>query len=378
MGRGYRRGDVPSVVFSGMVAGTPHHGGATWAVLNYLLGFVSLGCDVTFVEPVDDVGRADVVAYASATFEACGLADRWCLVDPSGATAGMSRSRLRSAAADADLLVNVSGMLSDCDVFERVERRVYLDLDPGFVQMWHEAGVDMRLDGHTHFVSLSDAVGTSGSLIPGCGKHWISTLPPVVLDRWRPLDTTRHDAFTTVANWRSYGTVEHDGRSFGQKAHFVRSIVDLPRRTNDRFLLALAIDPAETSDLEALLTNGWETADAGEVAATPADYRRFVRGSRAEVGIAKSGYVTSRSGWFSDRSAAYLAAGRPVVAAATGFSRRLPVGAGLFEFSDADGFLASADEIRRDPTGQRLAARRVASEHLDATIVLGRLLEQVA
>jgi hypothetical protein len=158
----------------------------------------------------------------------------------------------------------------------------------------------------------------------------------------------------------------------------VRSIVDLPRRTNDRFLLALAIDPAETSDLEALLTNGWETADAGEVAATPADYRRFVRGSRAEVGIAKSGYVTSRSGWFSDRSAAYLAAGRPVVAAATGFSRRLPVGAGLFEFSDADGFLASADEIRRDPTGQRLAARRVASEHLDATIVLGRLLEQVA
>lgn len=360
-----------------MVAGTPHHGGATWAVLNYLLGFASLGCDVTFVEPVDDVARPDVVGYAAATFEAIGLGGRWCLVDPSGATAGIDRSQLRRAAADADLLVNVSGMLSDTDVFERVARRVYLDLDPGFVQMWHEAGVDMRLERHTHFVSLSDAVGTPGSLIPCCGKNWISTLPPVVLDRWRPLDMTPHDAFTTVANWRSYGTVEHQGRSFGQKAHFVRSILDLPRRARDQFLLALAIDPAEATDLQALLANGWETVDPSKVAATPGDYRRFVRGSRAEIGIAKSGYVTSGSGWFSDRSACYLAAGRPVVAAATGFGRRLPVGAGLFEFSDVDGFLAAADEIRSDPFGQRVAARQVASEHLDATAVLGRLLEQV-
>lgn len=360
-----------------MVAGTPHHGGATWAVLNYVLGFAALGCDVTFVEPVDDVTRPDVVGYAAATFEAVGFAGRWCLVDPSGGTVGMERGELRQAAADADLLVNVSGMLSDTDVLERVGRRVYLDLDPGFVQMWHEAGVDMRLEPHSHFVSLSDAVGTPGSLIPGCGKNWIPTLPPVVLDRWRPLDTTAHDAFTTVANWRSYGTVEHDGRSFGQKAHFVRSIVDLPRRARDRFLLALAIDPAETADLQSLRANGWDTTDPGAVAATPGDYRRFVRGSRAEIGIAKSGYVTSASGWFSDRSACYLAAGRPVVAAATGFDRRLPVGAGLFEFADVDGFLAAAHEIHRDPVGQRAAALQVACEHLDATTVLGRLLEQV-
>jgi hypothetical protein len=361
-----------------MVAGTPHHGGATWAVLNYLLGFVELGCDVTFVEPVDDSTRPDVVGYAAATFDAVGLGGRWCLVDPGGGTAGIDRSQLRRAAADADLLVNVSGMLSEPDVLERIARRVYLDLDPGFVQMWHEAGVDMRLEPHTHFVSLSDAVGTPGSVIPGCGKNWITTLPPVVLDRWRPLDTTAHDAFTTVANWRSYGTVEFDGASFGQKAHFVRSIVDLPRRAHDRFLLALAIDAGETADLERLLVNGWDTADPRDVAATPADYRRFVRGSRAEIGIAKSGYVTSGSGWFSDRSACYLAAARPVVAAATGFCRRLPVGAGLFEFSDVEGFLAAAEEIERDPAGQRVAARQVASDHLDARTVLGRLLEQVA
>jgi hypothetical protein len=377
MAREYRRGDAPSVVFSGMVAGSPHHGGATWAILNYLLGFAALGCDVTFVEPVDDVTCAKAVAYASATFAAVGLAGHWCLVDGTGATAGMDRRQLRRAADQADLLVNVSGMLSDTDVLERIARRVYLDLDPGFVQMWHESGVDMRLETHTHFVSLSDVVGTPGSLIPGCGKRWIPTLPPVVVDRWLPVDTTAHDAFTTVANWRSYGTVEHEGRTFGQKAHFVRSIVDMPRRTADRFLVALAIDARETADLNSLLTNGWDITDPSVVAATPADYRRFVRGSRAEIGITKSGYVTSGSGWFSDRSACYLAAGRPVVAAATGFGRRLAVGAGLFDFSDVEGFLVAADEIRRDPVGQRAAARQVASEHLEATAVLGRLLEQI-
>jgi hypothetical protein len=378
MARGYRRGDAPSLVFSGMVAGTPHHGGATWAVLNYVLGFVALGCDVTFVEPVDDVRRPEVAGYAAATFDAVGLGGRWCLVDATGGTAGMERAQLRRAAHDADLLVNVSGMLADADVLDRVDRRVYLDLDPGFVQMWDAAGVDMRLDSHTHFVSLSDAVGTAGSPIPSCGRDWIATLPPVVLDRWRPLDTTAHDAFTTIANWRSYGTVEHERRVYGQKAHFTRSIVELPRRSPDRFLLALAIDPAETADLDALRTNGWVTIDPRGVAATPRDYRRFVRGSQAEIGIAKSGYVESGSGWFSDRSACYLAAGRPVVAAATGFARRLPVGAGLFDFSDVDGFLDAADEIRRDPACHRKAAREVARHHLAATTVLGRLLEQVA
>jgi hypothetical protein len=377
MAKGYRRGDAPSVVFSGMVAGTPYHGGATWAVLNYLLGFVALGCEVTFVEPVDDVRRPGVAGYAAATFDAAGLGGRWCLVDATGGTAGMERAQLRRAAADADVLVNVSGMLTDTDVLERIARRVYLDLDPGFVQMWHAGGVDMRLDAHTHFVSLSDAIGTPGSAIPCCSRSWISTLPPVVLDAWQPLDTTEHDAFTTVANWRSYGTVVHGGRSYGQKAHFVRSIVDLPRRVPDRFLLALAIDPAETTDLQALRAHGWNTADPSAVAATPGAYRRFVRGSRAEIGIAKCGYVTSGSGWFSDRSACYLAAGRPVIAAATGFARRLPTGAGLFEFSDVDSFLAAAEEIRGDPHGQRAAAQQVAFEHLDAMTVLGRLLEQI-
>jgi hypothetical protein len=378
MARGYRRGDAPSVVFSGMVAGTPHHGGATWAMLNYVLGFVALGCEVTFVEPVDHATCPEVVDYAAATFAAVGLDGRWCLVDAAGGTAGMDRQQLRRAAADADVLVNVSGMLTDSDVLDRIDRRVYLDLDPGFVQMWHAAGVDMRLDAHTHFVSLSDSIGAFGSPIPSCGRTWIATLPPVVLDLWQPCDTITHEAFTTIANWRSYGTVEHEGRAYGQKAHFVRSIVSLPRRAPERFVLALAIDPGETADVDALRTNGWDTVDPSEVAATPGDYRRFVRGSRAEIGIAKSGYVASGSGWFSDRSACYLAAGRPVVAAATGFDRRLPLGAGLFAFADVDGFLAAADEIRRDPGGHRAAAHQIARDHLDATTVVGQLLEQVA
>jgi hypothetical protein len=184
-------------------------------------------------------------------------------------------------------------------------------------------------------------------------------------------------ALTTVGNWRGYGSIEHGGVVYGQKAHSLRLLLSLPTRTRERFLLALAIHPDERQDLDALAANGWQLADPAEVAGTPARYRSFIQGSKAELGIAKSGYVNSRCGWFSDRSICYLASGRPVLAQETGFSGFLPTGAGLFAFETAEDVLAAIEAMNGDYPYHARVARALAEEHFDSDKVLTRLLQRV-
>ena len=371
---------APAVIVSGMIAATPGQGGAAWAILQYLLGLRRLGCRVHFVEPIDTPEVPDASAsYCRAVMGRFGLDGSWALVPVDGGEpAGMTRPALRKAATETDVLLNVSGMLSDPDVLDPVPVRAFLDLDPGFVQLWHQEGdADMGFGAHTHFVSVADAIGSPGCPIPDCGLSWIPTLPPVVLEQWPAADRLETEAATTVGHWRSYGSIHHEGLHFGQRAHSLRTIMDLPRRTGTPLALALGIHPDETSDLAALEENGWTLVDPDEVARLPDDYARFVRGSWAELGVAKLGYVVSDSGWFSDRSACYLASGRPVVAQDTGFGRRLPVSAGLFAFSSADEAAVGLEEIARDYERHRAGARAVAEEHLDSDRVLGSLLERL-
>jgi hypothetical protein len=372
---------APAVIVSGMIAATPRQGGAAWAVLQYVLGLCRLGCDVHFVEAVDggDAAQRDAARYCEEVMSGFELDGRWALVPATGGEpVGMSRDQLRAAARDADLLLNVSGMLADADVLEHVPVRAYLDLDPVFAQLWHAAeGVDMRFDAHTHFVTVADAIGRPGSAIPTCGREWLPTLPPVVMAEWPVASHIERRAATTVGHWRSYGSIHHDGVHYGQKVHSLRPLIDLPRRTDARFELALGIHPDEVNDLVALRENGWTTLDPDSVTATPDDYRRFVQGSWAEFGLAKSGYVVSDSGWFSDRSACYLASGRPVIAQATGFERRLPTGTGLIPYSSAEDVIAALEELDGDYERHRGAARDIAAEHLDSDRVLGSLLERL-
>jgi hypothetical protein len=372
---------APTVIVSGTIAVTPWQGGATWAVLQYLLGLRALGCGVYFVEQLDGPGQAqsDAARYCGQVMEQFGFGDRWALLPAAGSEPiGMPRPRLREAAAEADLLLNLSGKLSDPDVLDRIPVRAYVDLDPVFVQFWQATeGVDMGFDAHTDFVSVADAIGEPSSRIPDCGRDWLPTLPPVVLEEWPVADVIERHKATTVGHWRSYGSITRDGVHYGQKAHSLRALIDLPRRAPGRLELALAIHPDERPDLESLKENGWTLIDPGDVAATPDDYRGFVQGSWAEFGLAKLGYVVAGSGWFSDRSACYLASGRPVLAQDTGFGRRLPIGEGLLAFSDADDVIAGLEELEADYERHRAAARQVAEEHLSADRVLGSLLERL-
>jgi hypothetical protein len=284
---------------------------------------------------------------------------------------------LRDVASGADVLINISGMLRDPELVASVPRRVYLDLDPAFNQLWAVQGIDVGLAGHTHYVTVGQAIGRPGCTVPTLGLAWIPTLPPVVLEHWSPAGAVERDAFTTVGNWRSYGPIEHDGVLYGQKAHSVRAILDLPARVPVKIEVALDIDPGDTRDLEALAASGWEVIDPHVVAGTPDDYRRFVQSSLAELGIAKSGYVASNCGWFSDRSACYLASGRPVLAQDTGLADLLRTGDGLLTFSTSESAVAGVEEIVARYEHHAQAARALAEEHLDSDRVLTRLLDRV-
>jgi hypothetical protein len=371
----------PTALLSGMIATTPQQGGATWAVLQYLLGLRRLGWNVFFVEALDlsRPGASDSVKYCTHVMDRFGLTGQWALIQPdSRLSVGMERLELDRVAAAADMLINVSGTLADHDILGSVGIRVFLDLDPAFVQLWHDVeGIDMGLDAHTHFVTLADNIGEPDCLIPSCGRAWIPTLPPVVLEEWPVATGMHHQAVTTIAHWRGYGSIEHKGIHFGQKAHSWRSLFELPQRTQEHFEPALEIHPGDDCDLRALTQSGWTILDPMSVAATPDGYRQFVQDSKAELCVAKSGYVVSESGWFSDRSACYLASGRPVIAQDTGFGRRLPTGEGLFEFRNIGDAVEIFDDLRRRYRHHQLAARNIAEQFLDSDRVLQRLIDRV-
>ena len=365
------------IVVAGMIAGEPGQGGASWAVLQYVLGLRRLGHEVTFVEPVASEALEDSASsrYLAAVAERFGFPEM-TLVGPDGPSAPIPRERLARRLGEADLLLNVSGML-DLPELEAIPVRAYLDLDPFFNQLWHLQGADMRLDGHTHFVTVASAIGEPGCEVPTLSLDWIRILPPVVLEQWPRSEAAPSLPFTTVGHWRSYGPIEHRGRRYGMRAHSVRELIDLPRRCRGGFAPALGIHPDEHDDLLALEEHGWRLLDPAVVASTPDRYADLIRASTAEIGIAKEGYVRSGSGWFSDRSAAYLASGRPVVAQDTGFGRALPTGEGLLTFTGVDAAAAAVEEVLSRPAAHATAARQIAEEALDSDRVLGALLDEL-
>lgn len=382
-----RNGADRPVIVSGMVAGVPGRGGASWAVLQYVLGLQQLGREVHLIEEVSpstltpagvSLEHSDNARYFAAIVRAFGL-ERHATLLLSGTkeTVGLPYDELKRICARAGLLVNLSGVLADTELMRRPPVRLYVDVDPAFTQLWASDGVDMRFDGHTHFATVGLELGSPRCTVPTCGIDWIRTLPPVVLSEWVSCAEAPRRHWTTVAHWRGYGSIERNGISYGQKAHSFRPLFPLPPRTGERFEVALDIHSDEESDLRALKANGWSLVDPTDVAGDPLRYRRFVQESAAEVGIAKSGYVVSHSGWFSDRSACYLASGRPVIAQNTGFDAHLPTGTGLLSFSDLDEAADAVADVSADYDAHARAARRIAEEHLDSNRVLTQLLREV-
>jgi hypothetical protein len=367
--------------------------GHAWVFLNWLVGLRSLGFDVTFVdrlEPEMQV-RPDHPAERSAEWRwlrdvmgAGALEDSVALLVDSGRTSiGLDRTQLLDRCRRADVLFNVMGYLDDDELLAAVAGpRVFVDIDPGFPQMWRALGLCDLFAGHDAFVTVGLAVGTPESAVPTCGLRWITTPPPVAFELWPavprvgPRDVLR---ITEVASWRGpNGPVEFEGVTYGLRAHELRRYASLPQQVPGASLeIALDIDPPDAADVSLLRKGGWKVENPRRLVPSLDDYRRYLADSDLEFSVAKQMYVRSRGGWFSDRSACYLATGRPVVAQNTGYAAHLPTGEGLMAFSDPPQARAALEDVSRDIVRHSDAARKVAEEQFDARTVLRRLIEQV-
>ena len=348
-------------------------GGHAMHVLQILEGLRRLGHDVLFLEFLEERPAADAAAAFLTT-----LGDRpGALLDAATGEsfAGLAREEVAAFAARADAVISlaVHYRREPWPLLEAVRPRILIEQDPGYTHLWAADGDPLDIFGeHDVHFTVGANVGTPRSPIPDCGIAWRALWPPVVLDWWPVGAPVHRDRFTTVGAWRDYGYLELDGETYGPKVEEFAKFMDLPRVAGEQLELTLAIEP-EDPDREVLLAHGW-LLEPPSLVDTPARYRDYVAGSLGEFSCAKGGYVGTRSGWFSDRSACYLAAGRPVVLQATGFEDVLPVGAGVFAVRDVDEAAAAMAEIRGDYARHAHAARELAREFFDAERLLGGML----
>jgi len=372
---------VASVLVAGSVAQRPGRGGHAWVFLSYLLGMRRLGHEVHFLDrlttemagvPAAGLEGSPQARWLRRTMESFGLGEDYTLiVGPRSRSAALERLR------GADLLLDVNGFLDDPELLDAAAVSAFVDIDPAIQQMWQALGLAEMFGRHDLHFTVGENIGRGGCAVPTCGVEWIATRPPVVLDQWQ--GGPAGERFTSVASWRGpYGSIEYEGETYGLRAHELRRLLDLPGRVGAELALALDIDPEDEADAAALREAGWGLLDPAAVAGDPGAYRDFVQGSGAELNVAKNVYVRSRCGWFSDRSASYLASGRPVLAQDTGYPDNLPTGEGLLRFDGLEEAAAGIEEIRRDWPRHRAAARRLAVEHFDSDRVLGEMLDAAA
>jgi len=366
-------------------------GGIAWHYLQYVLGLHRLGHDVYFFEdsddypscydPVRNVTDADPtygLRFAACAFERLGVGGRWTYYDAHtrnwmGPAAGAALELCETA----DVVLNVSGVNPLRPWMSDVPVRVLIDTDPGFTQIRHlsDPATRARASQHTAFLTFGTNIGQAGCTIPADGLRWEATRQPIVVDAWTCTRGSIDRPLTTVMQWDSYRSAEHGGVRYGMKADSFGPYLDLPARTRETCTIALGAPKAVQ---ERLRSHGWTILDSRAPTADPWTYQGFIAGSKAEFSVAKHGYIVSRSGWFSERSAAYLASGRPVVVQDTGFTRWLHAGGGVLAFATPEEALAQLDVLNGSYERHCRRAREVACEYFDSAKVLSQLLDGVA
>ena len=384
----------PIVVLLGMMGRTPF-AGVAWQVLHYLEGFRRLGCDVYYVEdtgdwPFDPEQNAITddcrytVNYITRLMDWCGLAGRWAYraAARGDRVYGLSGSELASLFGRADALVNLTGATLLRDEHLRVPVRIYLETDPVLPQVEVAGGRQFTIDllaAHTHHFTYGENFGAPDCGVPIERFQYHPTRQPIVLDWWADgkgaLGDSTDGRFTTIASWQQDGKdLEWNGETYTwSKHHEFLKFLGLPRLTGRP--LELALGRADGEAIGLLESNGWQVVDAVALSRGIASYRDYILGSAGEFTVAKDQNIRLRSGWFSDRSACYLAAGRPVITQDTGFGNILPTGRGLFAFQTMEHVLDALDQINADYEGHSAAARAIANEFFAAERVLASLLE---
>ena len=356
-------------------------GGHATYVLHWLHGLERFGHRVLFLEYLaEHPGDAThaVIDHFRAT-----MADGWhpdqsalLLDDPVRSLAGLDVDEVSRWAAEAAAVITLAAPYrrDPYPLIDRIRPRVLIDTDPAYTHLWAAEGDDPAdiFGEHDLYYTVGGNVGTPRCGVPTLGLDWRPIWNPVVLDWWAADRPLARDRFTTVADWRGFGYLEYAGQVLGPKSREFNRFIELPRLAGEEIELTLTIDAADPS-VETLRAAGWRL-ESPEVVSTPARYRDYVAGSLGEFSCAKGGYAGTRCGWFSDRSACYLAAGRPVVLQSTGFEDLLPTGRGLFAVADPAEAAEALRAVRRDYATHSAAARALAREHFDSDRILARLL----
>ena len=376
------------IVVLGMLANMPVPG-VMWQTLHYLRGLERLGFDPYYVEAnartptmlmksAADDGSALAAALIGRVMDGHGLAGHWAYhaLHDDGRCYGMSRRALTKLYGEAELVINLHGGTEPRPEFG--DRLVFVETDPVQLQIELHDGVAASfefLEAHSAFFTFAENLGRPGCRLPVCDRFdFLPTRQPVVLDDWAGRPDGPADRFTTVGNWRqAWRTVLYGGEMYSwSKDQQWRKFLELPRRTGQAFELALSgYQPHHREQLEA---KGWKVRPALDFSTEMDGYRDYIAGSRGEFTVAKDQNVRFRTGWFSDRSATYLAAGRPVITQDTAFDCALPTGEGLFAVKDISEAVEAVEAVTADYPRHRRAASEIAREFFDAERVLGDLV----
>jgi hypothetical protein len=385
------------IVVGGFIGLFPS-GGVTWDYIQYPLGFRLLGHEVYYIEDTMQYANyqskgkewndsSDSIQYLKETMEKFGLKDRWAYRDiASGKCFGLTLEKVLDVCRTADLFINVSVATYLRDEYLKIPKRVLIDSDPMFTQVqdWDDAAPDKSFNNirkqygsYNYLFSFGENINAPNCRIPTHNLKWEVTRQPICLDYWKFQPFTRYHAFTTVMNWSTREKMKFRNEEWGQKDVEFEKFISLPSIFSETSFQIIVADNSKKLNRSDLQKSGWEVLDPLEKIKTIEDYQLFIRSSLGEFSVAKETYVKSNSGWFSCRSACYLASGKPVITQETQWSKYIPSGLGVFAFSDITSAVEALTEVTTDIKKHSRAAREIAEEYFDSNKVLKAFLSKL-
>lgn len=362
--------------------------GVTYQFLHYLIGLRRLGYDPYYIEDsarwVYDPQLNDLSPNAAGNIAAVlpalrthGFGNRWAFRGryPDGKTYGLAEAQIEQLYHEADAFLNVTGAQELREEHLAIKRRIYVESDPFALQARvanGDEGTANMLSQHDLRFSFGENLGAPDCVVPVGKFQWLPTRQPVALELWEGAGYGG-DSFNTITTWHNKGkNVKWRGETwYWTKDREFEKVLDLPRHRPVKFELAATVN----EDVKARLhRHGWQQRNSIDISRDPECYRNYILQSRGEFTVARDQYTRPNTGWFSDRSACYLAAGRPVITQETGFSKYLPTGRGLFGFRTMEDILRAVDTIESDYEGNCQAAREIAAEYFAAEKVIGSLM----
>jgi hypothetical protein len=369
--------------------------GVIWQHIHYIVGLQRLGHDVYYIE---DSAR---LPYNPDTFEVTNefeyaakvltrlardfdFKNRWAYCArylPGSPTASLSLKKIRQLYREADAILNVCGAQEFNDDLLVSDRILYIESDPGVEQIKIDKRVKSTIEylrRHRALFTFGENIGTKNFPVPLHDFEWLPTRQPVVTDFWKTIRApSRTAVFTSIANWSTSGLKDitwHGSKYLWTKSREFLRFVDAPKKSGETFELATNINDEKTR--QRFEQSRWRLRCPLRMSIDYWLYRDYIRRSRAEFTVAKDQYVRLNTGWFSDRSACYLAAGRPVITQETGFTTNYGGEAGLLSFRSLDEIIDAVKAINSDYVKHSRAARLLAHELFEAEKVVKSILDR--